>query len=226
MRQFLELDDLVLKALAKDPDDRFADAGEFGNELQKLLYSTVTDSGQVNLTDFMQSLFEEDIRALEELQENEESMEMPAEGSGTATQPEESEAKTQAIDLNAPPSEARTMALDTGSMPALQTVDEATLAAPGTVTVNARPGAIHGQTGTYTGMPQQAQGGSKTGLVAVVGIRCFWRRGGGYFLSQQGTEKSGSAAGADGGESPGRKKLNSHSLLRPPRPRFSSITRP
>tara|TARA_B100000029_G_C17597536_1_gene964697 strand:+ start:572 stop:3205 length:2634 start_codon:yes stop_codon:yes gene_type:complete len=60
------LDNLLLKALSKDPDDRFADCGEFQRELSRLFYSTVENLEEVSLNKLMHRLFASEIEALEE----------------------------------------------------------------------------------------------------------------------------------------------------------------
>lgn len=154
-----ELDAIVMKALSKDPADRYADVGEWGNALQRLLYSTVTDSGEVNITDFMQELFEKDIQDLAELQESEETVHIQpqsTDSTATATSPDEdSEAKTMAIDAASSPlgfdSEAATMAIDTSSLKAQGGSEDATMMANvnETTAVAGGNGQLSKATGTF-----------------------------------------------------------------------------
>ncbi len=56
-----ELDAIVLKALARERDDRQADCGAFAGELRRWYYSTVADPDAASLKGYMHELFAEDI---------------------------------------------------------------------------------------------------------------------------------------------------------------------
>jgi len=58
------LDRIVLKALARDRDERQATVGEFIKELNQWFYSSVPDIDAVNLKAYMHDLFADDIRKL------------------------------------------------------------------------------------------------------------------------------------------------------------------
>ena len=69
-----ELDEIVMKALSKDRDERYADMEEFGRALTKWLYGSVDDLDSVSLKPTVQSLFEREIKALQEEYEHERDM--------------------------------------------------------------------------------------------------------------------------------------------------------
>ncbi|MBZ0111878.1 MAG: TonB family protein [Thermoanaerobaculia bacterium] len=55
----VELDAVVAKALAKDPDERFQSAGEMQQELEAILYSLKPTPVEATLTEYMRSIFGE-----------------------------------------------------------------------------------------------------------------------------------------------------------------------
>ncbi|MEZ4266007.1 MAG: serine/threonine-protein kinase [Myxococcota bacterium] len=59
-----ELDAIVLKALAKDRDQRHASVEEFGRELTRWFYSNVHDLESVSLKPYLHEIFREDIERL------------------------------------------------------------------------------------------------------------------------------------------------------------------
>jgi TonB family protein len=56
----VELDAVVAKALAKDPDERFQSAGEMQQELEAILYSLKPTPVEATLTEYMRSIFGEE----------------------------------------------------------------------------------------------------------------------------------------------------------------------
>ncbi|HEX9659803.1 MAG TPA: protein kinase, partial [Rhodothermales bacterium] len=56
----VELDEVVAKALAKDPDERFQSAGEMQQELEAILYSLKPTPVEATLTEYMRSIFGEE----------------------------------------------------------------------------------------------------------------------------------------------------------------------
>jgi len=64
------LDDIVMRALAKDPDDRYQDARELHADLMEVLYPASPDITQQSLAHFMTELFNEELgRERERLEE-------------------------------------------------------------------------------------------------------------------------------------------------------------
>jgi serine/threonine protein kinase len=57
-----ELDNLVLQALAPNPDDRYADAGEFLEEIQRISYKLNMRMGTSRVQDFMASEFSRELQ--------------------------------------------------------------------------------------------------------------------------------------------------------------------
>jgi serine/threonine protein kinase len=63
-----ELDAIILKCLSKDRDERQADCRELARELDRWLSNAVHDRHTVELGPYMQEVFAEDIRALRDMQ--------------------------------------------------------------------------------------------------------------------------------------------------------------
>src|SRR3989339_1705985 len=57
-----ELDEIILKALSKSPDNRYEDCDKFNRALVKFLYSTYPDFNPTDLAQFARELFKEDIK--------------------------------------------------------------------------------------------------------------------------------------------------------------------
>ncbi|MFZ5476053.1 MAG: protein kinase domain-containing protein [Myxococcota bacterium] len=57
------LDEIVMRALAKDPDDRYQDGRELHADLLEFLYPASPDLTQQSLSHFMQELFSDEIRS-------------------------------------------------------------------------------------------------------------------------------------------------------------------
>jgi serine/threonine protein kinase len=59
-----ELDRIVLKALAKERDQRYPNATAFQQDLTRFLYANLADPEEINLSAFMRGLFREDLHHL------------------------------------------------------------------------------------------------------------------------------------------------------------------
>ncbi len=69
-----ELDTIVLKALAREVDQRHKDVGAFVNELNRWFFSAVPDPDAVNLNGYMHDLFGEEIQQLRQEAQSEAQM--------------------------------------------------------------------------------------------------------------------------------------------------------
>lgn len=69
-----ELDTIVLKALAREVDQRHKDVGAFVNELNRWFFSAVPDPDAVNLNGYMHELFGEEIQQLRQEAQSEAQM--------------------------------------------------------------------------------------------------------------------------------------------------------
>ncbi len=73
-----DLDEIVLKALKKDRDERYASVEAFARDLTRWYYSHVTDLEAESLKRFMHELFIEDIQKLQALADEEKGLPTPA----------------------------------------------------------------------------------------------------------------------------------------------------
>jgi len=187
-----EIDDIVLKALAKDRDERHPTVEAFNRDLTRWYYSNVTDLEGEALKPFMQKLFSEDIEKIKALSAEEKGLPRPTAGADEA--PADAD-RTVALPAGGyDPQQAQTL-LDDGSISqqqlqqALQqqqaqaggTGAERTMAMPvGTGTYTQQ-----GFTGTYSGqeIPQKKGKGLLIALAALIllggGGFAAW-----YFLTQ------------------------------------------
>ncbi|MFO0748629.1 MAG: protein kinase [Myxococcota bacterium] len=76
-----DLDEIVLKALKKDRDERYASVEAFARDLTRWYYSNVTDLEAESLKKFMSDTFAEEIARLKQLSDEEKSLPAPSGGS-------------------------------------------------------------------------------------------------------------------------------------------------
>ncbi len=114
-----EIDEIVLKALEKDRDNRFKDCKAMLQALQGWFYTKLEDKESAELAPIMKTLFDEDIRALREMQQADhktsfvqasELVRAQRQSSQPSMQRAESQPSQPAVSLN----DARTMAIDVG----------------------------------------------------------------------------------------------------------------
>ena len=213
-----ELDDIVLKALAKDRDERQATVEQFARDLTKWFYATVDDLDSVALGPVMKELFTEDLEQLSKWsnEENEMLAQAHSEASSSrkveAVSNEDATVAVAAADFD--PHSAKTLmegnlsADEVKQALAKQQADsgEATVAlsidpksVPNTATGTA---ALAGSTGTHA-----TGGGSKRWIIIAVlllvggGIAAAVFMGGGDDAGKKGgsaTVKNDRAAGKSG----------------------------
>lgn len=119
-----ELDEIVLKSLALQVEERYRDMGAFQFDLERFLYNTVSDSSDINLSEAMHQLFADEIAQISEQQAQEKTMHVSAKpvvartmaphghAAATATSPpDHDEVKTVAMSAILP-NEAPTVAID------------------------------------------------------------------------------------------------------------------
>ena len=180
-----ELDAIVLKALARERDNRQADAGVFASELRRWFYSSVPDPDAVNLRGYMHGLFEDEIEQLRSEVANEaQQMEGVRRGTGSSSAPKRTgtgsntsagtadEEKTMALDsaLGLPPESERTVAL--ADAPALLAGRQASSAKRHTMALPDQPVArkAKSNTGLFVGL-------GLLGLAIVAGMAFLALRG-------------------------------------------------
>ncbi len=113
-----ELDAIVLKALAKDRDQRHKDVEAFHRELTRWFYSSVTDLDAVALGPWMKSMFADDIAELQSQAAEERTMALSLEDAGSVAPPDAGQATVALpLDSGQDPQAAKTV-LDDDSLTA------------------------------------------------------------------------------------------------------------
>ncbi len=180
-----EVDKIVLKALEKDRDARYANVEAFNRELTRWYYSNVSDLEAEALKPKMQDLFADKIAELKALADEEKNL--PVQGAEAAAQDAD---KTVALPTAGLDPQAAQTLLDDGSMgPQVQQALAAQRQQHGAERTAAMPVGTgtyqqQGFTGTYAGQVPQKR--SKAGLIAILAI-LFLGAGGAaawYFLTQ------------------------------------------
>ena len=106
-----ELDAIVLRALDKDRDKRQKNVEEFGRELTRWFYATITDHDAVALKPYLQRLFADDIDQLKAEYAEERRMQLEATGGAdksAASGPSPAD-RTVALAVNDDPQQAKTL---------------------------------------------------------------------------------------------------------------------
>lgn len=163
-----ELDAIVLKALARDRDDRQADVGQFVSELRRWFYGNVPDPEAANIKSYMNDLFAEDIAKLRNDVAAEQQMMESVRKGGTSSQRRAAGTGSSPAAKVAPDDE-RTMALDT-AMAGPADADR-TMALPDAMS---QLGLANGRGGTgsrtMADMPAAPAKKSKAGVFVGVGV--------------------------------------------------------
>jgi hypothetical protein len=120
-----ELDVIVLKALAKDRDQRHASVEEFGRDLTRWFYSNVHDLESVSLKPYLHEIFREDIERLRG--EYTEERQMTIDVSSAGMQSAAAASAAAAAASAAPLASDRTVALPSGDIQAAETLLDGTL---------------------------------------------------------------------------------------------------
>jgi hypothetical protein len=207
-----DLDAIVLRALARDRDDRQADVGQFVSELRRWFYGNVPDPEAANIKNYMNDLFADDIAKLRNDVAAEQQMMESVRKGGTSSQRRAAGTGSSPAAKIAPDDE-RTMALDTAM--AGPADSDRTMALPDAMAqlglANARGGTAGGR--TMADMPAAAPKQSKAGLFIGVGVVIAAIAGaGGYIAINNGktttTQQAGIAApGVAGAEGAKAKKV-------------------
>jgi tRNA A-37 threonylcarbamoyl transferase component Bud32 len=162
-----ELDAIVLKALARDRDNRQADCGAFAGELRRWYYSTVADPDAASLKPYMHDLFAADIARIRSDVAAEAAMMEQLRRNGP--QPGSNSAQKRVVTGSQPAapgaSDDRTLALDNALGMNFSAASEHTLALPDGIASLGLAGA--GQRG-QTGSAPRAK--SRTGWYVGVGV--------------------------------------------------------
>ncbi|TNF32781.1 MAG: PEGA domain-containing protein [Deltaproteobacteria bacterium] len=179
-----EIDEIVLKTLAKDRDERHPNVEAFNRDLTRWYYSNVTDLEGEALKPFMQKLFAEDIEKLKAFAAEEKGLPRPS-----ADAPPADADRTVALPAGGyDPQQAQTL-LDDGSISQQQIQQALQQQAGGAERTVAMPVGTgtytqQGFTGTYTGqeVPQ------KKGKGLLIALAILLLGGGGFaawfFLGQ------------------------------------------
>lgn len=120
-----ELDAVVLKALAKDRDQRHASVEDFGRELTRWFYANVQDLESVSLKPYLHDIFREDIERLRGEYTEERQMTLDASSAGVPAAPGSSPSVSAAT--AAPLPSDRTVALPGGDLQAAETLLDGSL---------------------------------------------------------------------------------------------------
>ena len=178
------LDEILLKALSRDPNDRYADCGAFYSDTNRFFYGYVQDVDAVRLEPFMRDLFENDIEALATMQAQERTVYItsPSSSGSSAPRPttDDEAAPTIAMPTGSFSNDAPTMAVDAAQF-ALQRGASQTASGPmmASGTHQAFP------TGTHTGSaPKRGAGiyvlvGLLIAALGLVGFYIYLEYGGG-----------------------------------------------
>jgi len=179
-----EIDEIILKCLSKDRDDRQDDCKGLQRELEKWFYTNVEDRDAAELGPFMRSMFAEDIAALREMQQADQKTQALTAGEmARANRSASQTAMPRTLSSQSNPqvsaNEAKTMAIDVAKAQALLNSD---------ATVAVDPSA--------TGLQKEGTK-SKGGLYAVMALLVLGLIGGGAWWFMQTPDKP-AASNSDG----------------------------
>lgn len=197
-----ELDAIVLKALARDRDERQADVGGFVSELRRWFYSAVPDPEAIKLNGYMQELFATQIERLREdsANESQQMTDFRKGGSTSAQRKMPGSGHTGSQPTARPPADdERTMALDSSGLQGPGDSDR-TMALPdamnqlGLAGKSGHSGQVRARTGT-TGLHEEAPAKSKAGLFVGLGVVAAAVIGVGGFVATRGAPAPAVVAG-------------------------------
>jgi len=163
------LDEIVLKALARSPDDRYATAREFGRDLARFAGATGEPADAAELAEWMDSIFPDGRQRKYDIMDAAQRGELDK---TVVTHMEVSESEVQAVDPDRLPPPAENPEYPSQTPPPVDSpLNQAGVAAPamgtpaqGTGPYAAQPGPYAAQTGPYP-----AQGGGRPMLYAALG---------------------------------------------------------
>lgn len=204
-----ELDEILLKALAREPEERYASCGALHDALNRFYFTHVKHADEGRLEPFMRDLFATDIQALAQMQAQEKTVYITAASNPAMVPPGDDEnAPTLAMpaDKAFMLNDAATVAVDAASLgpPRTTGTSRAVGRGPDTGTM------ATGGTGTSTGMPPRRSAavyvlvGLLAVAVALVAVFLWLEYGSNGEAATGGaaTAQKGAPAPAPGGEVP------------------------
>jgi tRNA A-37 threonylcarbamoyl transferase component Bud32 len=154
-----ELDRIIAKALAKDPNERYADCGAFHADLNRFYFTHVADAAAGQLEPFMREVCASEIQSLAAMQAQERTTYLTQASNPAVAQAEDDEnAPTVAMPAGSFANDAPTMAVDAASLLPRRTGSSVPAMHTGSSTAASRTG-----TGTLAGQ----QGRSATMFVLI-----------------------------------------------------------
>ncbi|MGE5276911.1 MAG: TonB family protein [Acidobacteriota bacterium] len=174
------LDAVVLRALAREPDDRYANASDMLRDLESILYSYTPAPGSADLAIFLHRLQAEEA-AVAEAKAREAARAVP-----------EAEVEQKPRRAKAAPVARRTGTVTAAPSPEPRS-GTAPPAPPATVPAAPRPATAPGVFGSYAARQGEGEGKSRTALFVIIGVAALALAGG---ITWMATRKGSTAAPA------------------------------
>lgn len=209
-----DLDEIVIKALAKEPEDRYPHCGALHEALNRFYFTHVKHAAEGRLEPFMRELFAGDIQTLAAMQAQEKTtyIQQASNPAMVAASPDDfSEARTMAMPADqAFDNEAKTIAVDAAQIMLQRRTTGSSRQVPGTGPATGSAGfPTIPTTGTHTGIPPRRSPAVYllVGLLAVAvtlaGVFLWLEYGGPKTDAPRGSTASSGASGMQGTASPG-----------------------